>query len=97
MELAKAYQRLSNSYTESGELEKNILQGAENVFEASKTGYSHGKLDYLYVLDSQRTLFEAKAHYIDALASFHIAKTDVERLVGRPIENVNILISEDSK
>ncbi len=97
MELAKAYQKLSNSYTEAGELEKNILQGAESVFEASKTGYSQGKLDYLHVLDAQRTLFEAKAQYIDALASFHFAKTDVERLVGRPIESVNILINEDSK
>jgi cobalt-zinc-cadmium efflux system outer membrane protein len=90
MELVKAYRALSNSYTEATELDKNVLQGAESVFEASKTGYSQGKLDYLHVLDAQRTLFEARAQYIDALASFHTAKTDVERLIGSPIEGINI-------
>ena len=97
MELVKAYQALSNSYTEATELDKNVLQGAESVFEASKTGYSQGKLDYLHVLDAQRTLFEAKAQYIDALGSFHTAKTDVERLIGSPIEGINISKNEDSK
>ena len=95
MELVKAYQALSNSYTEATELDKNVLQGAESVFEASKTGYRQGKLDYLHVLDAQRTLFEAKAQYIDALASFHTAKTDVERLIGRSIESITISKSED--
>jgi len=95
MELVKAYQELSNSYTEATELDKSVLQGAESVFEASKTGYSQGKLDYLNVLDAQRTLFEAKAQYIDALASFHTAKTDVERLIGRPIDSVTLSKSED--
>jgi len=97
MELVKAYQGLSNSYTEATELEKNVLQGAESVFQASKTGYSQGKLDYLHVLDAQRTLFEAKGQYIDALGSFHTAKTDVERLIGSPIEGINISKNEDSK
>ncbi len=90
MELAKAYQGLSNSYTEATELNENVLQGAESVFQASRTGYSQGKLDYLHVLDAQRTLFEAKGQYIDALRSFHTAKTDVERLIGSPIEGINI-------
>ena len=97
MELVKAYQALSNSYAEATELDKNVLEGAESVFEASKTGYSHGKLDYLHVLDAQRTFFEVKSQYIDALGSFHTAKTDVERLIGSPIESVNVSRNEDSK
>ncbi|MHC4558580.1 MAG: TolC family protein, partial [Planctomycetota bacterium] len=95
MELVKSYQALSSAYTEATELNKNVLQGAEGVFEASKTGYTHGKLDYLNVLDAQRTLFEAKARYIDALASYHAAKADVERLIGRPIDSENVSKSED--
>ncbi len=95
MELAKSYQALSSAYTEATELNKNVLQGAEGVFEASKTGYTQGKLDYLNVLDAQRTLFEAKARYIDALASYHAAKADVERLIGRPIDSENVSKSED--
>jgi cobalt-zinc-cadmium efflux system outer membrane protein len=95
MKLAKSYQALSSAYTEATELEKNVLQGAEGVFEASKTGYTQGKLDYLNVLDAQRILFEAKARYIDALASYHAAKADVERLIGRPIDSETVSKSED--
>jgi cobalt-zinc-cadmium efflux system outer membrane protein len=97
MELVRAYQALSNSHTEATELDNNILHEAESVFEASRTGYSEGKLDYLYVLDAQRTLFEVKTQYVDALGAFHTAKTDVERLIGSPIESINILENEDSK
>ena len=97
MELARAYQALSNSHTEATELDEGILQGAETVFEASRTGYNEGKLDYLHVLDAQRTLFEVKTQYIDALGAFHTAKTDVERLVGSPIESIDVLENEDSK
>ncbi len=97
MELAKAYRALSSAYTEAAELDKNVLRGAESVFEASKTGYTQGKLDYLNVLDAQRTLFKAKAQYIDALASYHTAKADVERLIGRPIDSETLSRNEDKK
>jgi len=95
MELAKTYQALSSAYMEATELDKNLLQGAESLFKASKAGYSQGKLDYLNVLDAQRTLFEARGQYIDALASYHIAKTDVERLIAGPIDSVILSKSEE--
>ena len=97
MDLVKSYQALSNAYTEAVELDKNVLQGAEGVFEASKTGYTQGKLDYLNVLDAQRTLFKAKSRYIDALACYHAAKADVERLIGCSIDSETLSKSEDSK
>ncbi len=97
MELAKAYRALSIAYTEAVELDLNVLKGAESVFEASKTGYTLGKLDYLNVLDAQRTLFRAKAQYINALASYHTAKADVERLIGLSIDSEALSKSEDRK
>ena len=96
MDLARAYQQLCNSYAEAKELEENVLQTAENVFQASRVGYQQGKLGYLNVLDAQRTYFQVKAQYIDALASFHIAKSDVERLITRPIKGINVSKNEDS-
>ncbi|MHC4260011.1 MAG: TolC family protein, partial [Planctomycetota bacterium] len=97
MELTKAYQSFSSAYTEAAELDKNVLEGAESVFEASKTGYVQGKLDYLNVLDAQRTFFEAKARHIEALASYHSAKVDVERLIARAIDGETLSRSEDLK
>ncbi len=97
IELVKAYQALLSAYTEATELDKNVLQGAQSVFEASKTGYTRGKLDYLNVLDAQRTLFEAKARYIDALALYHIAKADVERLIGQKLDDIFEMRAEESE
>ena len=88
MDLAGAYHSLSNAYAEANELDANVLQDAAKLFEASREGYSQGKLDYLELLDAQRTLFEVKAQYIEALRSYHIAKADVERLVGRDLSTV---------
>ncbi|UCC97870.1 MAG: TolC family protein [Phycisphaerales bacterium] len=82
VELASAYHALSNAYAEAYELDQNVVQNAERVFDASREGYSQGKLDYLNLLDAQRTFFEAKARYIDALSSYHLARADVEHLIG---------------
>jgi cobalt-zinc-cadmium efflux system outer membrane protein len=97
MELAEAYRALSSACTEAVELDQNVLKGAEKVFEDSKIGYNEGKLDYLHILDAQRTLFEAKARHIDALTSYYTAKADVERLIGRPINSESLSQNEDKK
>jgi cobalt-zinc-cadmium efflux system outer membrane protein len=97
VELNKAYQAISSAYIEASELKKNVLPGAEGVFEASKTGYTRGKLDYLNVLDAQRTLFEAKARYIDALGSYHNSKADIERLIGKKLDSVKNFLGTKSR
>ena len=88
MELAAAYQSLSNAHNEALELDANVLQNAGRLFDASKEGYNQGKLDYLELLDAQRTLFDVKEQYIEALISYHLAKADVERLIGRELSAV---------
>ncbi len=97
MELTKAYRVLFSAYNEAIELDRRVLPGAKKVFEVSKTGYNLGTLDYLHVLDAQRILFEAKARYIDALASYHIAKANVERLIGHSIDSEALSKSKDRK
>jgi len=85
IELADAYTELASAYMEAVELQQNVLEGAETVFVGSRKSYDQGKVDYLKLLDAQRTMFEAKVHYIDVLASYHSARADVERLIGRSI------------
>lgn len=86
--LASSYQELSNAFTEATELKSKVLDGAQDVFDASAEGYREGKLDYLNVLDAQRTLFEAKGRYIEALGAYHKARADVERLIGQRIDTL---------
>jgi cobalt-zinc-cadmium efflux system outer membrane protein len=89
-ELNAAYSELHNGYIAAVQLRESVLAGAREVFDASRLGYSEGKLDYLEVLDAQRTLFEARSDYVAALVSYHTAKARVERLVARPIESIGV-------
>jgi len=76
---------LSRTYIEAVELRENLLAGAEKVYEASRKSYRRGKTDYLNVLDAQRTMFEIRKRYIDVLAEYHSARSDLERITGKPI------------
>ncbi len=87
-DLAQAYHTLSSAYTEARALEEEILPSAQWVFKAAQAGYLEGKFDYLDVLDAQRTLFEAKASYINALAAYHKTKADIDRLIGTTLEDM---------
>ena len=88
MELAKAYHLLSNAFIEATALKDEVLPGAESAFNASRGGYNGGKFDYLMVLDAQRTFFQVRPRYIQALAAYHKAKADVERLIGQDLDSV---------
>ena len=95
--LSQTYATLTSAYAEATGLKDKVLEGAQSAFDAAEEGYRAGKFDFLVVLDAQRTLFEAKGKYIGALADFHLAKADVERLVGRPIDSEYFSKSEDRK
>lgn len=85
----RTYQELANAYSQATALGNEVLPGAMEMFEVATRAYQEGKVDYLSVLDAQRTLFEVKAQYIDALNSYHSAKADVERLIGHKLDDIN--------
>jgi len=81
-ELTKAYQTLVSSYDEAVTLRDNVLPAAERAFKGSSDGFRKGRYSYLEVIDAQRTMFELKSQYIEALVTYHSARADVERLIG---------------
>ncbi len=83
--LAESYQALSSAYIEVTTLKEEVLPQAKKAFNASLEGFQGGKFGYLEVLDAQRTLFEVRGRYIDALSIYHKSVAEVERLVGTPI------------
>jgi len=93
--LSEAMRMLSSAFTEATLLKNDILPGAQSAFEVTSQGYREGKFDYLAVLDAQRTFFEAKARYVEALATYHRAKADVERLIGRGIDTLEKVQKEN--
>jgi len=86
--LAKASTKLSSSFSEITILKNDVLPLAKSAFDSASQGYREGKFEYLVELDAQRTLFEVRARYIEALTGYHKARADVERLIGRDLDNV---------
>lgn len=80
--LCEATGALAAAYDEVKILREDVLSRAQQAFEAAREGYQQGKFDYLYVLDTQRTLFETQAQYVDSVEAWHKARAVVERLVG---------------
>jgi cobalt-zinc-cadmium efflux system outer membrane protein len=83
--LGEAHGTLSAAFAEVTALRNEVLPGAVSAFEAAGEGYRQGKFGLLDVLDAQRTLFEARGQYIEALTGYHKAVAQVERLVGEPL------------
>jgi len=83
---AGAYETLSAAYAEVMDIRNIVLPGSQSAFEATRQGYQEGKFDFLTVLDSQRTLFDARQRYLDAQASYHRAKAAVESLIAQEID-----------
>lgn len=84
--LAEASTKLSSSFGEINIITNDVLPLAKSAFDATNQGYREGKFEYLMVLDAQRTFFEVRAKYVEALTGYHKARTDVERLIGGNID-----------
>ena len=80
--MADAYKGLAFAFSAVEILKKQVLPGAQKAFDLINEGYRFGKFGFLNVLDSQRTLFQAKAQYLSSLTDYHKAVADVERLIG---------------
>lgn len=87
-DLVEAYQSLFASHDEAITLRDQVLPGAQSAFEASEFAYREGKYDFLQMLDAQRTFFEIKAQYLQALATYHQSRIEVERLIGSPLHDL---------
>ena len=87
--LSAVYQDLAIAYSEAEALRERIIPRAQRVFQETRRGYATGLFRYVEVLDAQRTLFDARRELLDALAAFHLAVTDAERLIGTPLAELS--------
>lgn len=81
-DLRRASANLSSARTTVQALEKTVLPGAQQAYDAATRGFEAGKFNFLDVLDAQRTLFQARSQYLNALANAHVAATTIDRLLG---------------
>ncbi len=87
-DLTEACNRLETARAEVLTVKAELLPGVQKAFDIAQIGYQAGKYGHLEVLDTQRTLGEAKAGYLAALADYHKAAADVERLTGTQLNTI---------
>jgi cobalt-zinc-cadmium efflux system outer membrane protein len=85
-DLAATYERVAALLNETATLRTRILPGARSAYDAANKGYLLGKFSFIDVLDAQRTLFEARRQYLRALADYQVGLSELERLVGGPLD-----------
>ncbi|MGR3177298.1 MAG: TolC family protein, partial [Candidatus Anammoxibacter sp.] len=83
--LSQSYKGLRVAFMEVETLRDKVLPDAQKVFDSSSEWYRKGKFSYLQVLDAQRTLFEIREQYINALTAYHQGVNNVERLIAGKI------------
>ena len=86
-DVAVARQRQAMAVAEVAALQADILPRAQSAFDAASQGFALGKFDYLGALDAQRSLLQARAQQLRAVADAHRAATDLERLLGAATPN----------
>lgn len=85
--LATQYERLSAAKQATTSLQTDVLPNAQSAFDAANRGFSLGKFNFLDVLDAQRTLYQAKSQYINALLEAHQSIAEIERTLGDVVEH----------
>ncbi len=81
-ELTGAHARLRTARTEAETLRTKIQPLAQRTFGRVQQGYQLGRRTYLEVLTAQRTVFDVRQQYLEALSRYHLALVDVKVLVG---------------
>jgi outer membrane protein, heavy metal efflux system len=82
--LANGHAALVAAQGQARILREQVLPAAQGAFEAAELGYQVGKFDYLSVLDAQRTLFEVRGQYLEALTAAQLALVELDRLAPAP-------------
>ena len=60
-----------------------MLPAAQQAHDAATQGFEAGKFGLLDVLDTRRTLLEARVRYLSTVGEAYQAAATIDRLVGR--------------
>lgn len=67
-------------------LYRNVLiPQTEQSFEAARTGYESGAVDFLNWLDAEKTLLQTRLTYYKAISDYQISIAQMERVVGQDL------------
>ena len=62
-----------------------LIPQTEQAFDAARTGYETGQVDFLNWLDSERVLLKTRLAYYKAVVDYQKSIAYLERVVGRDL------------
>lgn len=74
--------------TQLDALEGQVLPAAERAFERTQIGYNEDRFDILYLIEAQRSVFEARYEIVTARADYEKARVQVEALIGSDLDGL---------
>ena len=80
--LLQATSKYDLASTSAQQYRNSVLPGAEKAYEAARKGFAAGKMNYLEVLDAQRTLTQGNISYLGVLNEAFLARAEIDRLIG---------------
>lgn len=87
--LSAAYSDLASARDQAIAFKDKALPAAQQAYQMTQKAFDQGELSLIDVLDAQRTLFDLERRYLDALRRFHLAATEIETLIGRPLSELD--------
>jgi outer membrane protein TolC len=85
----EAYVRVQAAGQRAVLLRTTIVPQSEQTLEVSRVAYQGDRLDFLALIDSQRTLLEARLNYFRALSDRELALADLSRAIGADIPDAS--------
>ena len=86
LEVEEAYVNLTSATDQIRLFEEDILTQAEEAYQMYEFAYQQGEIGAIDLIESRRTLNDARTSYADALFTYDVARAAIERSIGRPIE-----------
>ena len=89
--LRREFTRVKSALTrvlhEISTLENELLPRAREIYRRNLEAYRFGKMEFLRVLDAQRTLFELRLSRLEAYRRYQVLRAEVLYLLARPPKN----------
>ncbi len=86
LEVEGAFVNLTSAADQIRLFEEDILTQAQEAYEMYQFAYEQGEIDAIDLIQSRRTLNEARTSYADALFNYDVARAAIERSIGRLFE-----------
>jgi cobalt-zinc-cadmium efflux system outer membrane protein len=77
-----AYVRVKTAEQRVALLRASVIPQSEQTLESSRIAYQSNRVDFLSLIENQRTLLESRLNYYRALSDLAQARADLERATG---------------